>query len=1681
MTHSVRIYALALVAMMAALFSLAAPEGALAQAARTISNVATAEWGLANNRIQLPSNRVVTIVTLASPPVVSAPYNITDGSLTLALLNSSCSAVSSSTIPTAIGPASLTSHSISEINQILVGQPLVLGIDRPTLNLDPSAVETIRMYVRTNVGDEEQLTFVETGADTGRFVAIIRTHAAPPSTHGDCRLGVNPDSLEQIRFSDSAGGPVVSSFTIRILIDPYGIAFDSRDGTPVAGVSITLINVATGQPAQVFGDDGISTYPSTVITGQTVTDSGGTSYTFPPGDYRFPLVAPGTYRLVVTPVAPYTFASTATATQLAGLLRPDGQPFVISPGSYGLTFTLSDPAPVRIDIPLDRPLTPIIVGKTASIAEAEAGDVVQYRVTIRNPDVAGSGALTVNDLIPAQMRYRSGSARFNGIAVAEPVVAGRQLTFTLPSVASQASGTLTYLLEVRPDATEGNALNRVSVIGAIGNISNTADALVRIKRETIGQRMTIIGRVIDSPCGVEPAGKPGIGGVRVMMEDGSYTVTDRDGRYHFEGIRPGTHVVQIDPETLPGDRAPVDCAADVRSGGSAISRFVDGMGGALKKVDFHAAPSAVRANRSTAQAVKAVIATDQDAAGANRDWLARQEPGVGWIFPEADHNPRAPAVRVAIKHLPGQTVRLKRDGKQVDAVAFEGTRKNAGGTVAVSLWRGIPIEGEESTLTAEIIDGNGRVVETLRRPIHFANSAVRAEIVGALSRLVADGVTRPVIALRLTDASGRPVHHGLVGDFSLPSPYLPAIEADAAQARQLAGLERARPVWRVTGDDGIALIELEPTTASGSVVLNFKFRDGQRAREQRLEAWLDPGQRAWTVVGLAEGTIGFNKLNKHLESLDQSGDKPLMDGRLALYAKGRVLGKWLLTVSYDSDKPRDESRFAGTIDPTAYYTVYADRSEQRYDAASIRRLYLKLERPQFYALFGDYDTGIDEPRLARYVRSFNGTKAEFRSGQVSAVVFAADTPTRHRRDEIQGNGLSGPYVLGARNLLANSERITIETRDRLRSDRIVDSRQFIRHIDYDIDYAAGTLRFREPILSRSSGGDPQFIIADYEVDGVADRRVNAGGRVAVRTKDQKLQVAATVIHDGGENGSTNLVGADLKYRPTETTEIRAEFAASKRQGVPSTATTVAWLIEAEHHAGRLDVLAYLSQRGQGFGVGQTNQVESATRKVGADARLKVGKSLEASASAWREESLATDAQRTAGRIQLEYRNGNRSARVGLVHANDKLDDGREATSNLVQLGASQRLFKGKLELDAQSEIPVGGKDGSIDFPARHKLAARLSVSRAVALVASYEIAKGDIIDSRTARIGFDLQPWAGARIALAGNVQDIAEYGPRSFASFGLAQSLIVSKHLTIDASLDGNRTLGGIDPLRVLNPLHPVASGGFIGGGALTENFLAITGGATWRDTRWTITGRAEYRKGENDNRYGLTLGALRQIGEGRAIGGSFNWFTANGESGVATRTLNAQFAWAHRPADSEIAFLDKLEFRHDSVVGAVAGQPGPLGLSLDVVGDARSTRIVNSLSFNWTPRSSGNGWLDRSEIALFWGTRYVSDRYGKDDVKGWSNVLGADVRFDLGKRLEIGFAGTARIGLDGDSRAFAGGPQIGFRPFNNGWLQVGWNAVGFRDRDFSKERYTRDGPYVTARIKFDQTSLAGLGLGRK
>src|SRR3546814_8608119 len=93
---------------------------------------------------------------------------------------------------------------------------------------------------------------------------------------------------------------------------------------------------------------------------------------------------------------------------------------------------------------------------------------------------------------------------------------------------------------------------------------------------------------------------------------------------------------------------------------------------------------------------------------------------------------------------------------------------------------------------------------------------------------------------------------------------------------------------------------------------------------------------------------------------------------------------------------------------------------------------------------------------------------------------------------------------------------------------------------------------------------------------------------------------------------------------------------------------------------------------------------------------------------------------------------------------------------------------------------------------------------------SSDVCSSDLtIKARTARLGFDLAPWSGARLLATANQQEIGEYGPRSFAAYGLSQSLKIGERWSVDLSVDGNRTIGGIRAKDVLNVDHPVAPGG--------------------------------------------------------------------------------------------------------------------------------------------------------------------------------------------------------------------------------------------------------------------------------
>ena len=472
------------------------------------------------------------------------------------------------------------------------------------------------------------------------------------------------------------------------------------------------------------------------------------------------------------------------------------------------------------------------------------------------------------------------------------------------------------------------------------------------------------------------------------------------------------------------------------------------------------------------------------------------------------------------------------------------------------------------------------------------------------------------------------------------------------------------------------------------------------------------------------------------------------------------------------------------------------------------------------------------------------------------------------------------------------------------------------------------------------------------------------------------------------------------------------------------------------------------------------------------------------ASAWRDQSLTDAARRDAVQLQGAWRNQATDLRLGLAHFSDRFADGNTGDSTVLEAGASQRLLGNRLEVNASSSIALSGTD-SIDLPTRHRFGASYALTNDIRAIGVYEIAEGDAIDARTIKGGVEVSPWAGARVSTTLGQQDIDEYGKRSFAAFGLAQSLAVTEHLTLDATVDGNRQIGGVEIERVINPAQPVASGGQLGqDGELFEDFTAITLGAGWRKDRWSAVARGEWRDGEFADRTGATLGVIRQLGEGSVVGSGFTWTRAEGETGTMSEIFDATISAAHRPDECPFAFLAKLEYRSDEVEGAILGETGPAGrTALIVDGDAVSRRLLGSLSTNWSPRGydeDDEGLFQRTEIGLFVGARYNFDAFEQFDIEGFSVLGGLDARIGIGERFEIGGRASVRHSVTDDVTDFAIGPEIGFVPTDDVLLSVGYNVTGFRDRDFAAARFTERGLYANLRVKFDADSFSFLGLGR-
>jgi uncharacterized repeat protein (TIGR01451 family) len=514
---------------------------------------------------------------------------------------------------------------------------------------------------------------------------------------------------------DSSG----STITID-LIDPYGLVFNSETGDLINDVVVSLYDASTGNLAAVYGDDGVSTYPSTVTTGGSVTDSSGKVYDFGQGAYRFPLVAPGNYYLVLDPPdlpLAYGWPSIKTNAQLVGLANG---PFVVNLGSRGETFPVPAGPPVRLDLPIDPYYSDLHVRRTASKDVVAAGDFLEFNVIIEHTGVAVLQGAVLTDQLPKGFRFQANSARLDGVQIGDPQLGsdGRTLTFNLGDIAADTTVTVSYVASVGA-VRAGEATSSSVARGNLNTVvSNTATLVTKIKEDFMRSHDILIGRVAVMDDNGKP-GKFGLAGVRIFMEDGTYVLTDDKGRFHFEGVKAGTHVVQLDLDSLPAGYQVVDYEKNTRYAGRAWSQFVDLKGGALWRVNFYVRGPDTASIEKPDHESASKEAGSEKADIYDESWLQTAAPGIEWLSPVENALPKIPSVTVAVKHHRDTTLKLYLNGQPVKDENFDGTATNKQG-VALSRWSGVDLTDGNNSFEAVITDAGGNQLARISRTVHYS-------------------------------------------------------------------------------------------------------------------------------------------------------------------------------------------------------------------------------------------------------------------------------------------------------------------------------------------------------------------------------------------------------------------------------------------------------------------------------------------------------------------------------------------------------------------------------------------------------------------------------------------------------------------------------------------------------------------------------------------------------------------------------------------------------------------------------------------------------------------------------------------------------------------------------------------------------------------------------------------------
>lgn len=398
------------------------------------------------------------------------------------------------------------------------------------------------------------------------------------------------DGLQRIdQIEVTAGSNLLA---LNMPVDPNGVVYDSVARAPIAGATVTLVDIRSGVavPGNCF-DDPNQQNQITVANGYYKFDINFSDPACPSGlNYLIQVMAPdGSYIVGVSEMIPPTSDQTtvpfdvpacpgstndavlATAqhceAQVSEFAPASGIPARSAATGYHLFLRLDDsqqPGSSQLfnnHIPLDPRLGGAVgISKTTPMLNVTRGQMVPYVITINNSFGAALQDVTIVDRFPAGFRYVEGSARFDDVKT-EPAMVGRELIWSNLSLVIDGRHTIKLLLAVGAGVSEGEFVNRAQAVNSLTGtaMSEEAQATVRLVPDPTFDCTDVTGKVFDDSNrnGYQDGDEAGLAGVRVVTARGLAATTDAHGRYHFtcaitpNESRGSNFVLKLDDRTLP--------------------------------------------------------------------------------------------------------------------------------------------------------------------------------------------------------------------------------------------------------------------------------------------------------------------------------------------------------------------------------------------------------------------------------------------------------------------------------------------------------------------------------------------------------------------------------------------------------------------------------------------------------------------------------------------------------------------------------------------------------------------------------------------------------------------------------------------------------------------------------------------------------------------------------------------------------------------------------------------------------------------------------------------------------------------------------------------------------------------------------------------------------------------------